>query len=86
MTLLMEGRELIGGPELRGGAALAGGSTVVGGTALAEEDEAARADALLAEAFGFTITHRGREAEVVMADVTLCCSTCCSCSSKQQPR
>ncbi|MBP2456533.1 hypothetical protein ABID70_002056 [Clavibacter michiganensis] len=63
------------------------------GTALAEapapvveEVDAARADALLAEAFGFTLTHRGREAEVVMADVTLCCSTCCSCSSQQKPR
>jgi len=54
--------------------------------AVDEEVDAARADALLAEAFGFTITHRGREAEVVMADVTLCCSTCCSCSSKQQPK
>ncbi|MDQ0745014.1 hypothetical protein QFZ62_002322 [Clavibacter sp. B3I6] len=79
MTLLMEG------PATTGAPALAEAPPRV------EEVDAARADALdadalLAEAFGFTITHRGREAEVVMADVTLCCSTCCSCSSKQQPR
>lgn len=45
-------------------------------------------DALLAEAFGFTITHRGAEEELVMGDVTLCCSTTCSSSGsgKQQPR
>jgi hypothetical protein len=81
MTLLMEGTELTEGTELVGGTALADSSAARDG-----EVDAARADALLAEAFGFTITHRGREAEVVMADVTLCCSTCCSCSSKQQPR
>ncbi|MFT7711269.1 hypothetical protein ACMT9Y_09930 [Clavibacter tessellarius] len=74
MTLLIEG------PVRTGASTLAEAPTRV------EEVDAARADALLAEAFGFTITHRGREAEVVMADVTLCCSTCCSCSSKQQPR
>ena len=74
MTMLMEG------PVSTGASALAEANRRV------EEVDAARADALLAEAFGFTITHRGREAEVVMADVTLCCSTCCSCSSKQQPR
>ncbi|WP_445442713.1 hypothetical protein [Clavibacter sp. km1a] len=84
MTLLIEG------PAITGAPALAEAPTRV------EEVDAARADALLADAFGaealgadafgFTITHRGREAEVVMADVTLCCSTCCSCSSKQQPR
>ncbi|WP_317229433.1 hypothetical protein [Clavibacter sp. MX14-G9D] len=74
MTMLMEG------PVSTGASALAEANTRV------EEVDAARADAVLAEAFGFTITHRGREAEVVMADVTLCCSTCCSCSSKQQPR
>jgi len=45
-------------------------------------------DALLAEAFGFTITHRGAEEELVMGDVTLCCSTTCSSSGsgRQQPR
>jgi hypothetical protein len=45
-------------------------------------------DALLAEAFGFTITHRGAEEELVMGDVTLCCSTTCSSSGggHQQPR
>ena len=74
MTMLMEG------PVSTGASTLAEATTRV------EEVDAARADALLAEAFGLTITHRGREAEVVMADVTLCCSTCCSCSSKQQPR
>ena len=74
MTMLMEG------PVSTGASALAEANRRV------EEVDAARADALLAEAFGFTLTHRGREAEVVMADVTLCCSTCCSCSSKQQPR
>jgi len=81
MTLLMEGTELTEGTELVGGTALAESSAARDG-----EVDAARADALLAEAFGFTITHRGREAEVVMADVTLCCSTCCSCSSQQKPR
>ena len=74
MTMLMEG------PVSTGASTLAEATTRV------EEVDAARADALHAEAFGFTLTHRGREAEVVMADVTLCCSTCCSCSSKQQPR
>ncbi|MBM7411998.1 hypothetical protein JOE38_001821 [Clavibacter michiganensis] len=45
-------------------------------------------DALLAEAFGFTITHRGAEEELVMGDVTLCCSTTCSSSGngRQQQR
>jgi hypothetical protein len=45
-------------------------------------------EALLAEAFGFTITHRGAEEELVMGDVTLCCSTTCSSSGsgRQQPR
>ncbi|RII96594.1 MULTISPECIES: hypothetical protein [Clavibacter] len=48
----------------------------------------AASDALLAEAFGFTITHRGAEEEIVMGDVTLCCSTTCSSSGngRQQQR
>jgi hypothetical protein len=41
-----------------------------------------------ADPFPYPFEHLGREFETVMGDVTLCCSTCCTCSSggKQQPR
>lgn len=39
-----------------------------------------------AAAFAFTIEHLGREYETVMGDVSLCCSCCCTCSSRQAPR
>ena len=34
--------------------------------------------------FAFTIGFSGREDEVALGDITLCCSTTCSCSSSRK--
>ncbi|WP_150307118.1 hypothetical protein [Planctomonas psychrotolerans] len=46
-------------------------------------------DAETIDTFPYPFEHLGREFETVMGDVSLCCSTCCTCSSgggRQQPR
>ncbi len=34
--------------------------------------------------FAFTIGYSGREDEIALGDITLCCSTTCSCSSSRK--
>ena len=54
------------------------------GSSVSVLDRAAWPGPAEGDPFAFTIGYSGREDEIALGDITLCCSTTCSCSSSRK--